>query len=301
MKKLLLVAFITAASLATYAGAYRHDVPAEKYLSLAKEPQFDCVGQVFDKQDHGGSCVLISDRFVLTAAHVLIETDNVADTMTIDGRKVTMYKATNERVVNAADVTIRFKRTRYGVKRIVLFPEYLKDKKRIGDLALIELEEPVPGIQPAILNAQFDELHSIATGVGFGASGPANKPEEVDLFMEKIAGQNTIDTLTGELWNGRPIMLGADFDKAGDNCCNSLGSAKPTPLEYGTCGGDSGGPLFRLAGKEWQVIGICVGGGVNLEKFMKYGYYGQNEEWLRVSVFYEWIAENMKTQKQAPK
>jgi hypothetical protein len=31
-----------------FSGIYRHDVPVAKYIELANQPQFDCVGQVWN-------------------------------------------------------------------------------------------------------------------------------------------------------------------------------------------------------------------------------------------------------------
>jgi len=72
-----------------------------------------------------------------------------------------------------------------------------------------------------------------------------------------------------------------------------MGSAKPLPLEYTVAGGDSGGGLFRKNKGKWELIGICSGSEINIDKLMKVGYYGQSMNWVRVSVFEKWIRDSM--------
>lgn len=295
MKKLIYVFVCLFSSSILYAGIYRHDVPAELYKIFAQQEVFDCVGQVLD--EHGGSsrgsCVLIADKYVLSAAHLFIESDNVVDTQfVIDGKKVTTFKQVNLRVGEPKLYSFRFKKKIYNAKRIIIFPAYLDSvTKGTCDMAIVELEEAVEDVEPVTLNTKFDELNSIVTGVGFGVSGRADKPEEVSSYMEKIAGQNIIDEYRGYEHKGHEAIMAADFDhpyKA--ELCNKTGDSQPLLLEYVTGGGDSGSPLFRQKEDKLELIGICTGGGVEFQQLLKTGYYGQQSEWTRVSLFYDWIS-----------
>jgi len=53
---------------------FRHDTRQEAVISLASEKQFDCVAKVIEDNKTVGSGVLISRRYVLSAAHILLST-----------------------------------------------------------------------------------------------------------------------------------------------------------------------------------------------------------------------------------
>lgn len=296
MKKLI-VFFMTLVTSPVYSGIYRHDIPPESYKKMAQQQEFACVGEVFEGYNGVlmGSCVLIGNRYVLSAAHCFIKGDNVIDTQyVVGGQKITTYKQINIAPGDASEYTFRFNRRRYIGKKLVIHPEYLAN---IGesrcDLVLIQLEDTVEEVKPIAVNRVFDELNVLATGVGYGVSGRADKPEEVDIYMEKIAGQNRIDSIGGFEISNKATILMADFDHPDIKEWNKMGSPEPVELEYAVGGGDSGGPLFRQTQHGWELIGICSGGGVTMEDFITKGYYSQVSEWTRVSVFYDWIQQTM--------
>jgi len=160
---------------------------------------------------------------------------------------------------------------------------------------VIELEEPVKDCRPAKLCTGFDELAALATMVGYGVSGKANKPEEVDEYGYKLAGQNRIDSIGGYVFNGHPALMVFDFDHPDMPQYNECGSSKPVAMESMCGGGDSGGGMFRQ-GKDgsWELIGICTGANTNVERLLKIGYYGNEGSYTRVSVFNSWIRESIK-------
>ena len=49
---------------------------------------------------------------------------------------------------------------------------------------------------------------------------------------------------------------------------------------------------LKKNGNEWELIGICAEGGIDLAQFMKTYYYGQVMGWTRVSLFADWITGN---------
>ena len=283
------------AFLTFFSGIIRDDVKEEKYIKLAQQKQFDCVGQVFKDTVPAGSCVLIGDRFVLSAAHVFTENDFRLDTIVSNGLTMIINKPINSRTGDITTYYFSFNGKRYQGKSLKLYPSYLDSlTKGNFDIAVIELKAIVKLVPPAAVSNSFDELHSNVVGVGFGASGIATQPQTVSLLNKKIAGENVIDSLSGFLLNDKPTKLLCDFDHPMRNDCNKMGSSKPRPLEYISAGGDSGGGLFRQTKSGWELIGITSGSGINTEQLMKSGYYGQIDEWTRVSVFANWISEQTK-------
>jgi len=290
-KKVLFPLLSVTLFLTFFAGIIRHDVDEKEYLNLASEKQFDCVGRIYKDTSASGSCVLIGDRFVLSAAHVFIESDSRPDTIDFNGQKAVAYVTYNHRVTDVSKLYLKFNGQKFKVKSILLHPYYLDSlTKGTCDIALLELEKPIKNINPTKINTAFDELYSNVVGVGYGASGPANRPDLVDYNNKKIAGENVVDSIGGLEYLSNSTLLFCDFDHPTRKDCNKLGSATPRPLEYICSGGDSGGGLFRRNNNTWELIGICSGGGVDINQLMKSGYYGQTMEWTRVSVFTNWIS-----------
>ncbi len=295
IKKAKLVVYFTLVFFIFSSGIYRHDVNVQDYIDLGKEPQFNCVGQLVIAKEPKASCVLVQERFVLTAAHNLVLGEAIADTTMVEGKQVILYTEDNLHVLPPDMISVKFGDKEFGVKGVTIHPFYLHEEtKGSCDIALIELAEPAQDILTPKLNDKPDEWNSFVIGVGFGVSGPANRPDLVSPKNKKIAGQNVIDSIGGFELSGLKTLLFADFDHPADTtCCNRMGSPIPQPLEFMISGGDSGGGLFRYNNNEWELIGITSGGGIDLDQFMKSFYYGQVGAWTRVSALHEWISENI--------
>lgn len=276
-------------------GIIRDDVKEKKYLKLANEKQFDAVGQIFLDTVERGSCVLINERFVLTAAHVFIVSDHRLDTMQMFGQSIVVHTPINQRIVECKRLSVVIGGKTIKVKKIILNPTYL-DSISQGhcDLAILELEVACKVVKPAIVNQNFDELNATVVGVGYGVSGIASKPETVVKVNKKTAGQNTIDSIAGFKYFGQATLLMCDFDHPNLPNCNKMGSAVPLPLEYICGGGDSGGGLFRQKNKQWELVGICQGVSTDIQQLLSTGYYGQTMSWTRVAAFQNWIIDNSK-------
>lgn len=290
--RLVIAAFL----LVTFSSGFsRHDVEEKVYLNLAAEKQFDCVGQVFKDNLAKGSCVLISDRIVLSAAHVFAEANNKYDPATINKQDNISNNSGTKGVTIPSRLYLVFNGQKVNVKSVIIHPNY-RDNLTKGscDIAILVLEEALTNIKPIALNRHLDEMNAVVVGVGFGASGPANHSELVGNYGKKIAGENRIDSIGGIKYSDVETLLLCDFDHPERKDCNKMGSPQPMPLEYICTGGDSGGGLFRQNGKDWELMGICSGGGTDIEQLLKTGYYGQVMQWTRVAAFINWIEENTK-------
>lgn len=252
-------------------GIIRGDVDKAKYVELSHDPAFDCVGLVWEGTKPVGSCVFIGGRYVLSATHV--------------------FKGAGELLKGAKDFIFELKGRKYRGDSLYYRSDPVSG--RSYDLALIRLDEAPADVQSHPLNDHYDEKGSVMTGVGFGASGIADKPAGVRLTNEKIAGENMIDSIGGERYNGIPVKMFCDFDSPTDKTCNKMGDATPLPLEYILSGGDSGGGVFRKVNGSFEVIGICSGMQLDTDQLLKTGYYGQIMYLTRVSVFANWIRQVM--------
>lgn len=287
---LLLLLLITLSS-----GMYRHDRPIEKYLALATQPQFDCVGQIMLLEDGkwtaAGSFVLIDSLHILSAAHCFtapIKKDTVVE---YHGRKILTYVEQGRYQLGTQVFAFLVHNTIVKAKKINIHPDYIKNGS--CDIAFIQLEQPMAGAQIVKLNTARNEVNDTGTGVGFGVSGPASKPELVGVYNIKLAGQNRIDSAGGPALNGISTMLYADFDD-GRQEMNKTGAREPLDLEYCIGSGDSGGPLFISKQGNLIVAGIAVYGGKTLKNILTDGYYGELMGWTRISAFSAWINNQMR-------
>lgn len=275
-------------------GIYRHDKPIEKYLALANEKQFDCAGEILSLKDGTwigtGSCVLIDSVTILSAAHCFIEEQKKDTIVMYQGQKFKTYISLGKSKRKETNFRFVISNISLPTKSIVLHPNYLKDGS--CDIAIIKLEKPIPGFRSLRLNFSTDEKGDTVTGVGFGSSGPANRPDLVNTYHIKLAGQNMIDSIGGASLNGRLTMLYADFDNPENETCNKTGSSKPLDMEYSIGGGDSGGPLFSYRDHELCLVGLAAYNSTTVANLLQNGYYCELNGWTRVSAFTDWIAKN---------
>lgn len=297
MKKVLLL-FAVIGSLISYAGIYRHDVAVEKYMELATDEAFAGTGQLYSFTDGvwrlGGSCVLIDSLHVLTAAHCVTEDIKKDTVVEYRGYKVSTYVSLGKKECKPSRFWVLINGQHVTAKRVVCYPGYLKDG--VHDLAVIELKEPVRNTVCIPLNTNMDEVGDTVTGVGFGGSGTADGRIAVSGYSIKIAGQNIIDSAGGVMVHNKPSRLYMDLD-CPSGSYSTLGSNIPLAMEYGVKGGDSGGPLFRKKNNRWELIGILCGSDGSLPFSEAQGYYGQVDNWTRISAFYDWINETVRKPK----
>lgn len=221
--------------------AIRHDVPDARYLELgARFPSAVRVGA------NGGDGTLIAPEWVLTAAHVA---EGMARRSGGDFR-----------------IFVDGDETGYAVRQIILHPDFAPMGP--NDLALIRLDRPVAGVQPAALYRNRDEAGQTLVLVGHGDTKNGLGGEWV-MDRKKRGATNVVDSTTS-------AHLRFDFDSG----------AAATPLE-GTAGpGDSGGPAYILVDSQPYLAGVSSAGrsGSNGP-----GSYGAEEYYVRVSSHVKWI------------
>lgn len=213
-------------------------------VSIRKQGQHYC----------GGS--LINERFVLTAGHCLM--DNVASTFTVVAGSNSVQQGGTARNVTS------------GLEH----PDF-DAIKRINDLGLLKLSEPMPlgkDIKPIDL---FQDTHIepgtnvTVYGWGFTSYPPGPRPTELHVVSR--------NTISNKDCNNAYIKF--DGKNVTDSqVCTEAGG-------HGTCQGDSGGPLTWI-GDDDKVYQVGL---------VSFGVPCANEYpdvFTKVASFAQWIQDN---------
>jgi hypothetical protein len=241
------------------AGTRRDDRADSLFLNLAAQPQFQAVGQIEGDSNEGGylcSGTLIAPNVIMTAAHCV---DIATSLQFLIGGQT------------------------YSGADWVFHPNWNPNLLQNGfDIGLIFLNESVVEINPATRYTGISELGQVGIPVGFGLTG-TGLTGAVTYDGQKRAGTNILDQITGD----RVIL--ADFDQPRRPGQSSLGSSRPTLLEYSIAPGDSGGGTYVNFGGDigYNVVGIhSFGLGFDGNPDSDYGdQFGVT----RVSFFNDWI------------
>lgn len=267
------------------AGIIRHDRNEEDYRKLGLAEEFRCVVKVGIKPlglpvKFGGSAVLITPRWVLTAGHV--------------GRTVPVKK-----------LRFQFGDEEFRAIRRVPHPDFAAEWKNSGmgvvsggDLALVQLDRPVPNIRPAMRYHGEDEVGRTLTKVGYGVAGDGKNGLKRAGTPVRSGSNNVIDAAGAKLGkvevNTRVLLF--DFDDPDKPSSNQLGDASPLDLEGGVSIGDSGGGWFIKDDGKWKLVAITSrripsSGDLNDDQSQADLYYGAIGLGIRVSTANNWIDE----------
>lgn len=268
MIRILLLALFLASSTAS-AIVIRDDVDDSKYRIPASgfPALVDMPGE-----GHG---VLIAPQWIVTAAHA-----------------VSWQSETKQVSING---------TSRDVERVVMHPGYRKPSQELldhalatwdwtlfwallsssDDIALLKLAQPVTDVSPVAIHYGDDEFGQIVKIIGKGATGTGATGYDFNSShrTELRRAYNKITSADGR-W----------FCYVFDNPSEAL------PLEGGSGGGDSGGPVLIKAGKDWLLAGLTSWTTAPGTTRAPPGQYGQISCNVRLSHYQEWIESMLSAQ-----
>jgi len=157
-----------------------------------------------------------------------------------------------------------------AVKNTHMHPEFTQEGTPHHDIALIELAEPSFSIIPTPPYEENDEQGKIMKLVGYGGTGNGQTGVTNRCNPCELRGA---DNIVKEA-NGYHLRFYFDEPSANDSL----------PLEGVGGPGDSGGPVFVEVAGERFIAGVSSFGG---------NYYGNYDQYTRVSMTVNWLAEIM--------
>lgn len=208
---------------------------------------------------------LISDTWVLTAAHCLEDITTSAD---LSSLRVYSGTIDGEQPISQSYTT--------AVSRMIVHEDYQGSPDFYNDIALLELAEPVSSAPVnflSVLTEAYFEVGTLATVTGWGDTNASSFIDEYPDTLMKVNVPVVSNDECRESYGDSAItdgMLCAGYDAGG----------------YDACQGDSGGPLFVENDDDtFSLIGI-VSFGSGCAQPDLYGVY------TRVSSYESWIEEN---------
>ena len=253
----------------------RDDVGIAGARAYGAEAQFAPIGAISSGSDFG-SGTLISDRWVLTAWHVVRNNAGTPSATTFKLNGVDRAVSEVHLMVPAGS---DFNSTLYGG----------------NDLALLKLTDVVSDVNPAQLYLGTNELTSTISVAGVGRTGIGSTGETDTTFGIRSAMRNTVDLYTS--YNGSNIVIQttrsggflSDFDD-GTTAHSFSGSSTPLDKEGNVAFYDSGGAAFIEENGQFYLAGVSSWRG-SVGTSIPLSGYGSLSGFTSTSWNQQWIQE----------
>lgn len=271
MTRFLLLVLLLAASSIASAIVIRHDVDDSKYRIPASDfpALVDMPGE-----GHG---VLVAPQWVITAAHTIpghAELKQVViGGIPRDVERLAIHpghKTPSQELLDRALATWDW----------TLFIVLLSSS---DDIALVKLAQPVTDVSPVPIHKGDDEFSRIVKIVGKGATGTG-----VTGYDFNGSHRTELRRAHNRITSAHGRWLCYVFDEPSEGL----------PLEGGSGGGDSGGPVLVQAEGNWLLAGLtswtAPHQGATRTPFGQYGQISCN---VRLSHYKEWIENVISAQR----
>ncbi len=170
---------------------------------------------------------------------------------------------------------------KYSIKQKIVHPDFDMSRGIANDIALLELEKPVPGVELAKVYESDDEVGKRIIFAGTGWAGTGDKGM-ADGAINKDRKMRAAENLVNGVRQDGFVRFTFDGPDSKD----------ALPLEGISGPGDSGGPALWFDGDQAYILGVSShqdGKGMGKPE----GRYGVDEFYTRVSAFAEWINDHV--------
>jgi len=218
---------------------------AQNYPNVGHIERFNSTTGLFE---FGGSGVLIDSHWVITAAHVAVNSTTLVPRESLGFGLGSNYLTNPGEKFSAADLYV--------------YPTYQGGNTGY-DLALLYFVSPFVSATPANI---------------FQGDVVAGLDSDIVGFGEYRNVEDSVSIITGDRRAGNNLILGPDSDLPGTNVRTRLDGNRP--LEMGGLPGDSGGGLFING----ELAGITKSAGVYLGLGQSTSYTLLDKDWINTTI-----------------